>query len=70
MRGEGGFIAGEKIFFVGKPQTFPSGSKLTPGQAGEILGPKDGDDSRLKVQFEGNPKSTNCLPHELSSTKP
>ena len=34
----GGYVVGERVFYTGGSQTFPSGNKLTHGQAGEVKG--------------------------------
>ena len=66
----GGFAVGEQVFYAAGSHTFPSGNKLTHGQAGEVTGPKPGDPERLAVLFPGNNASVTCELAILSRTPP
>ena len=63
----GGYTVGEKVFFTGASQTFPSGNKLVHGQQGEVMGPASGDDGdkRVNVFFPGNMGNISCLLSEV-----
>ena len=54
---------GERVFFTGASQTFPSGNKLVHGQQGEVTGPATGESLKGKgvsVLFPGNKDNNNC----------
>ena len=58
----GGYRVGEKVFFTGPSETFPSGNKLVHGQQGEVTGPgtrRDGLEA-VAVRFPGNKDYVNC----------
>ena len=60
----GGYKLGEKVFFTGTSQTFPSGNKLVHGQQGEVTGPITNETHKGKgvaVLFPGNKQSIGCL---------
>ena len=53
----GGYAVGDNVFFGGDSQTFPSGNKLTHGQAGVVSGPAKLESNVGKgvaVKFPGN----------------
>ena len=53
----GGYTVGEKVFFTGASQTFPSGNKLVHGQQGEVTGAAKLESHKGKgvdVLFPGN----------------
>ena len=59
----GGYKVGEKVFFTGASETFPSGNKLVHGQQGEVVGPGTGETHKGKgvaVLFPGNTGSIEC----------
>ena len=59
----GGYTVGEKVFFTGTNQTFPSGDKLVHGQQGEVVGPATLENTKGKgvaVLFHGNKGRVNC----------
>ena len=66
MRGTavpGGYKLGEKVFYTGASQTFPSGSKLVHGQQGEVTGPATLETHKGKamaVLFPGNKGRIDC----------
>ena len=56
----GGDKVGEKVFFTGTSQTFPSGNKVVHGQQGEVVGPVTNEAHKGKgvaVRFPGNKQS-------------
>ena len=60
----GGYRVGEKVFFTGPSETFPSGNKLVHGQQGEVTGPITNETHKGKgvaVLFPGNKQSIGCL---------
>ena len=53
----GGYTVGEKVFYTGTSETFPSGDKLVHGQQGEVTGPATSEQAKGKgvvVRFPGN----------------
>ena len=63
MRLPGGYKVGEKVFYTGASQTFPSGNKLVLGQQGEVVGPATLETHKGKgvaVLFPGNNTHVNC----------
>jgi len=55
---------GEKVFYTGSSETFPSGNKVVHGQQGEVTGPATGEALKGKgvaVRFPGNTVSGNCF---------
>ena len=59
----GGYTVGEKVFFTGTNQTFPSGDKLVHGQQGEVVGPATLETHKGKcvaVRFPGNKGRVDC----------
>ena len=51
---------GEKVFFTGTSQTFPSGNKVVHGQQGEVGGPSTLENTKgkgVRVRFPGNKQS-------------
>ena len=53
----GGYKVGDKVFYTGASQTFPSGDKLVHGQQGEVVGPATSEQAKGKgvnVRFPGN----------------
>ena len=58
----GGYTAGDKVFFTGLSQTFPTGNKLVHGGQGEVAGPATGKDGEegVAVRFPGNKGSIEC----------
>ena len=60
----GDYKVGEKVFYTGLSQTFPSGNKLVHGQQGEVAGPITNETHKGKgvaVLFPGNKQSIGCL---------
>ena len=60
----GGYKAGEKAFYTGTCQNFPSGNKLVHGQQGEVTGPATGEEVKgkgVQVLYPGNKGSINCF---------
>ena len=59
----GGYKVGEKVFFTGTSQTFPSGDKVVHGQRGEVTKEpyidSDGDQV-VEVKFPGNKNTNIC----------
>ena len=59
----GGYRVGEKVFFTGPSETFPSGNKLVHGQQGEVTGPATSENTKGKgvaVLFPGNKGNVDC----------
>ena len=68
----GGLAIGDKIYFTGEGQTFPSGNRLAHGALGEVTGPavdKWKDDGVL-VMFPGNSGGLNLYVSTLSTNAP
>ena len=64
----GGYKLGEKVFFTGRSQTFPSGNKLVHGQQGEVVGPATHATLKGKgvaVRSPGNKGSIGCFLTEV-----
>ena len=64
----GGYRVGEKVFFTGPSETFPSGNKLVHGQQGEVMGPAalvNVKGNGVSVLFPGNKDSVQCLLTEV-----
>ena len=64
----GGYKVGEKVFFTGASETFPSGDKIMHGQQGEVVGPATSETHKGKgvsVLFPGNKDSVQCLLTEV-----
>ena len=60
----GGHKVGEKVFFTGTSQTFPSGDKVVHGQQGEVVGPATSEHTKGKgvaVRFPGNKGNIDCF---------
>ena len=60
----GGYRVGEKVFYTGASETFPSGNKLVHGGQGEVVGPatlETHKDKGVAVLFPGNKGSIECL---------
>ena len=70
----GGYAVGEKVYFTGESNTFPSGDKLTPGQQGEVTGHPESVEPTfgkgVNMKFPGNKGSISCYLYELSRSKP
>ena len=71
----GGYAVGDRVFYTGASQLFPSGDKVTRGQAGEVKGHPDSDGpwfgEGVAVMFPGNKRNdTNCDLTDLSRTPP
>ena len=51
----GGYRVGEKVFYIGASQTFPSGNKVVHGGQGEVMGGRIDDDGEegVVVLFPG-----------------
>ena len=62
----GGYAVGEKLYFTGTSETFPSGNKVTHGQEGEVTGHPWSDSPAfgkgVAVMFPGN-KGNIAAPH-------
>ena len=59
----GGYPVGERLFFTGASQTFPSGHKLVHGQQGKVTGPATNESVKGKgvsVLFPGNKGNIQC----------
>ena len=58
----GGYPVGERLFFTGASQTFPSGEKVVHGQQGEVTGPATGSHKGkgVCVLFPGNKDNVEC----------
>ena len=59
----GGYPVGERLFFTGASQTFPSGEKVVHGQQGEVTGPATLETHKGKgvcVLFPGNKGNVEC----------
>ena len=59
----GGYTLGEKVFYTGANETFPSGNKLVHGQQGEVTGPATSEQVKGKgvsVLFPGNKGNISC----------
>ena len=59
----GGYRVGEKVFFTGPSETFPSGNKLVQGQQGEVMGPAalvNVKGNGVSVLFPGNKGNIKC----------
>ena len=59
----GGYRVGEKVFFTGPSETFPSGNKLVHGQQGEVMGPAalvNVKGNGVSVLFPGNKGNVDC----------
>ena len=59
----GGYRVGEKVFFTGPSETFPSGNKLVHGQQGEVMGPAalvNVKGNGVSVLFPGNKGNAEC----------
>ena len=58
----GGYTAGEKVFYTGTSQTFPTGDKLVHGQQGEVVGPSTDKmmGKGVAVRFPGNTGIVTC----------
>ena len=60
----GGYTVGDKVFYTGANETFPSGDKLEHGQQGEVVGP--GPSAALEIHksvsvlFPGNKGTIGC----------
>ena len=67
----GGYTLGEKVFFTGASQTFPSGDKLVKlvhGQQGEVVGPATHElytGKGVAVLFPGNTGDFECYLTEV-----
>ena len=64
----GGYTVGEKVFFTGTSQTFPSGNKVVHGQQGEVGGPSTLENTKgkgVRVRFPGNKQSIGCFLTEV-----
>ena len=67
----GGFSLGEKLYWNGRSEIFPSGNRLVHGKQGEVMGPDDnGDPNRLNVHFPGNKHGVRCQLTKLSRAPP
>ena len=66
------FETGDKLYFTGTSNTFPSGNKVTHGAQCEVMGPADGQwkDKGVLVMFEGNSAGLNVYISMLSKTPP
>ena len=59
----GGYNLGDKVFYSGASQTFPSGNKVVHGQQGEVVGPATAESHKgkgVKVRFPGNKGNISC----------
>ena len=59
----GGYKVGDKVFYTGASQTFPSGDKLVHGGQGEVVGPATSEQAKGKgvdVRFPGNRGDVQC----------
>ena len=59
-----GYKLGDKVFYTGTSQTFPTGDKLVHGQQGEVVGPVLGEIHKGKgvaVRFPGNKGNIGCF---------
>ena len=65
----GGYKVGEKVFYTGASETFPSGNKLVHGQQGEVVGPGTGskrtEGKGVSVLFPGNKRGIGCFLTEV-----
>ena len=67
----GGFSLGEKLYWNGRSEIFPSGNRLVHGKQGEVMGPDDnGDPNRLNVHFPGNKDGVRCQLTKLNRAPP
>ena len=70
----GGYAVGEKVYYTGCSETFPSGNKLTHGQEGEVTGHPESDSPAfgkgVAVMFPGNEDDISCYLTTLSRSKP
>jgi len=41
----GGYILGEKVYYMGSSYTFDHGDRLVHGEQGEVIGPGRGDEA-------------------------
>ena len=59
----GGYTVGEKVFYTGTSETFPSGYKLVHGQQGVVMGPATAETYKGKgvaVRFHGYKGNIAC----------
>ena len=70
----GGYTVNDRVFYAADSQTFPSGDKLTRGQAGEVMGHPESDEPHfgkgVSVMFPGNKGNISCYLYQLSRTPP
>ena len=65
----GGYAVGDRVFYTGASQTFPSGDKQTLGQPGKVTGRADNFPG-LEFRFPGNKRLVDCRLTQLSRTPP
>jgi len=64
----GGYKPGEKVFYTGRSETFPSGNKRVYGQQGEVTGPAISESHKGKgvaVRFPGNKGNVQCYLNQV-----
>ena len=64
----GGYKVGEKVFFTGTRDAFPTGNKFVHGQQGEVTGPALDENIKGKgvaVLFPGNKDWVDCYLYQL-----
>ena len=68
----GGYRVGEKVFFTGPSETFPSGNKLVHGGQGAVVGPSTSGDGKLRVavRFPGNKRNVDCYITSVRRLRP
>ena len=66
----GGFKAGEKLFFLGRSQSWDDGDKMEHGQQGEVMGASKTNKGSLLLRFPGNKENVIAAVSQLSRESP